>query len=97
MLGRLIQSFSNGARVGTSIGSDPKLRFKRSSDGDDKSKPEKDSSFFDGLKRFFPWISRAKQQQSYTAPQTTAGMRYHFRLLKPDVNFKRHVITRMLR
>lgn len=56
-----------------------------------------DSSFLEGLKRFLPWTAKAKLEKSYAEPQIDTGMRYHFRIKKPDINFRRHVITRILR
>ncbi len=85
----LILSFSH-FHVGN--GKTTFLTFKKTENSENEN-----ISFFEGLKRFLPWISRAKLEKSYAQPLPSTGMRYHFRLIKPDEMLRRHVITRIIR
>ena len=71
------------------------IKFKDGEDSD-KSSDQK-PSFLENLKRYLPWTSQAKVEKSYNTPLPSSRMRFHFRLRNPDVNFKRHIVTRIIR
>ena len=50
-----------------------------------------------GLKRFLPQITQAKINKSFEVEKTDNGNRYHLRLVEPDLQQRRHVITRIRR
>ena len=87
-----LTSFKTSEHVHTS--STTKLNFK-------EPQSNEGNSIFGALKRFLPWVQRAKLDKSYAEPVPSTGMRYQFRLLKPDINadlsFRRHVVTRIIR
>ena len=87
-----LTSFKSNEHLHTS--STTKLNFK-------EPQSNEGNSIFGALKRFLPWVQRAKLDKSYAEPAPSTGMRYQFRLLKPDINadlsFRRHVVTRIIR